>query len=404
LALDFIGRGDTLDPRITFSRTTTGTRFNSAGVLESVAIDGPRFDYDPVTLAARGLLIEEQRTNSIRNNTGVGAVAGTPGTLPTNWTAPATLSGLNREIVGFGTQLGIAYIDIRYSGTTTSTASTVIHPESTTSVVAATGQSWTASALLAVVGGSTSGLLGVIQRVTGRSVVGGLLENTDTSVTLTSTMVRFAASRTMADVLTERVTSDIVLVYPLSAAIDITLRIGLPQLELGAFATSVIPTTTAAVTRTADVASMTGTNFSDWYNASEGTAYVEAAALATAYNASTLTFSDGTNNNRIVIRGMTTGSQSASIGVANTATQWSSVFGSQTAAATKWALGYSVNDIASTRNAATPLTDAGALIPVVNQLRIGADGDGTLTYNGHIRRIAYYPRRLSNDQLRGITV
>jgi hypothetical protein len=49
------------------------------------------------------------------------------------------------------------------------------------------------------------------------------------------------------------------------------------------------------------------------------------------------------------------------------------------------------------------LTDASALIPVVNQLRIGSDGDGAVTYNGHIRQIVYYPRRLTNSDLQTIT-
>jgi hypothetical protein len=43
------------------------------------------------------------------------------------------------------------------------------------------------------------------------------------------------------------------------------------QVEQGAFPTSYIPTTTATVTRDADVASITGTNFSSWYRQDEGT-------------------------------------------------------------------------------------------------------------------------------------
>lgn len=43
------------------------------------------------------------------------------------------------------------------------------------------------------------------------------------------------------------------------------------QLEAGAFPTSYIPTEASAVTRNADVATVTGTNFSDFFNAAEGT-------------------------------------------------------------------------------------------------------------------------------------
>jgi hypothetical protein len=45
------------------------------------------------------------------------------------------------------------------------------------------------------------------------------------------------------------------------------------QVEAGAFPTSYIPTTGATATRAADVASMTGTNFSSWYNVNQGTTF-----------------------------------------------------------------------------------------------------------------------------------
>src|SRR5579864_9297000 len=62
---DFIS-SETLDPRITTSGGTNGTRVNSAGVI--VAASTPRFDFDPATLAAKGLLIEEARTGyALRN-------------------------------------------------------------------------------------------------------------------------------------------------------------------------------------------------------------------------------------------------------------------------------------------------------------------------------------------------
>ena len=64
LLLDFANSGR-LDPRVTFTRASTATYFDETGVLQSAAIDAPRFDYDPATLAARGFLIEEARTNSL---------------------------------------------------------------------------------------------------------------------------------------------------------------------------------------------------------------------------------------------------------------------------------------------------------------------------------------------------
>jgi hypothetical protein len=47
------------------------------------------------------------------------------------------------------------------------------------------------------------------------------------------------------------------------------------QVEVGNGVTSYIPTTNAAVTRAVDIASMTGTNFSTWYNAPTGTYFVD---------------------------------------------------------------------------------------------------------------------------------
>lgn len=51
---------------ITFTRASTATRWNSAGALVTAAIDAARFDYDPLTLAPLGILIESARTNKIR--------------------------------------------------------------------------------------------------------------------------------------------------------------------------------------------------------------------------------------------------------------------------------------------------------------------------------------------------
>ena len=72
LNLDFTT--GTLDSRLTFTRSGTGTYINSSGYVTTASTNVARFDYDPATLAPRGLLIEGQATNLIK---GSQTIAGT---------------------------------------------------------------------------------------------------------------------------------------------------------------------------------------------------------------------------------------------------------------------------------------------------------------------------------------
>lgn len=73
LTLDFTT--GVLDPRLTFTRGSgtnisgTGPSFiGSNGYVQYAGTNVPRFDYDPSTLAARGLLMESQATNLLTNS------------------------------------------------------------------------------------------------------------------------------------------------------------------------------------------------------------------------------------------------------------------------------------------------------------------------------------------------
>jgi hypothetical protein len=406
LILDF-QKAEVVDPRVTFTRASTATFFNNAGVLTSAANNIPRIDFNPSTLVCNGLLIEEQRTNSIRNNTMQGAVAGTPGTLPTNWiTIGAGLGTLTQQIVGTGTSNGITYIDVRISGTT-STISFGISPESNTQISAASGQNWTSSSYLARVGGTTSNLT-ISQRVVERNNVGTAVANTPTNITssLGTSLSRFSVTRTLTDATTAFVTTDVLFEFLAGAAIDITLRIGLPQLEQGAFATSVIPTTTTALTRNADVASMTGTNFSSWFNAVEGTLVTQSLATRQISNAGTglASIDDGTINN--MIRNFVSATAFGRFGVFNSGvTQVDLTPGIAITANTilKLANAYALNNFASVSNGSAAQTDSSGTIPTVNRMTIGFDLNGVYL-NGYIQRISYYPVRLSNTTLQALTV
>lgn len=63
---------------LTFTRSTTGARINSAGVLETIAINQPRFTHDPLTRAPRGILIEGGNTNSLLHTEAIDNAAWNP--------------------------------------------------------------------------------------------------------------------------------------------------------------------------------------------------------------------------------------------------------------------------------------------------------------------------------------
>jgi hypothetical protein len=400
---------------ITFTRASTATYFDSAGVLQSAAIDAPRLDYDPATLAAQGLLIEEARTNSIRNNTMVGAVAGTPGTVPTNWDVVVSGSGITQEVVGTGTEDGITYIDLRFYGTGSGSATPQIRPETTTGIVASAGQTWAASYYLRIVGGSTTGTSPSFNQIwQERDAAGVVLDTVSVVISAPTTAAlktqRSISTRTLTNAGTARLTNRLQWLFTNGVAVDITLRIGLPQLELGAFATSVIPTVNAfalGVTRERDVASVN--TLSPWYNASSGTLYGEItdAAISVGGVARRIaTIGDAPNTDIIAVAYAGGTGVSTAFVTDNNVNQASFLSPSGAyAQPTKVALAYAANDFQASVNGSAFSAVTSGTVPTVTQMSLG---DAIITavgrnLNGHLRRVTYYPRRLSQAELIAIT-
>ncbi len=244
-------------PALPYARAGTCWCYNESGVLVSAAANEPPFDHWPATGAPRGLQIEPTRTNGVPNNTMVGAATGTPGTKPTGWfTVPR---GTTQTVVGFGTINGINYIDLKFTGTPDNDL--IISPMGTTAVDALTGEDWLASAYLAIVGGDFTNIDSVELAQSERTEAGPEVKThngADLVGVLTSTMQRIEHARTLdGGGTTAHITSPILINWT-SGAIDITLRIGLPQEEKGTFATTPIKTVNAgAVTRSAPVVVMT---------------------------------------------------------------------------------------------------------------------------------------------------
>lgn len=175
------------------------------------------------------------------------------------------------------------------------------------------------------------------------------------------------------------------------------------QAEAGAFPTSYIPTTTAAATRLADVASVTGTNFSSWYNQSEGTIVAQfdtySPTAARVFQAG-----DGTGNNRI--DGLMAASNFAAFATVGGVSQVNGASPGTLAAGVigNVALSYKLNDYAWLLNGGAVATDTSATVPSVDRLGLGYRFDAAGSINGHIQSITYYNKRLPNATLQSLTV
>jgi hypothetical protein len=400
LLLDFMA--GTMSPLITFTRASSATYFDSAGVLQSAANNVPRFDYNPSTLAAQGLLIEESRTNSIRNNTMVGAVAGTPGTAPTNWSRSASpTSGISNEIVGTGTESGITYIDLRFTGTATATISFNINLETTTQVAASPSQTWAVSTYVKL----TAGVLNSATfsfTVGEYSSVPAFLRNNFSSTT-TPTSAGLATQRVAylftTGASTASIQPQISVNLTNGLTYDFTLRIGLPQLELGAFATSVIPTTTTALTRAADVASVN--TLTPWYNQSESSFYAEVNNQVLGTDKRPFWVTDATNTPAYGLR-MASNNTFATAAF-NSGTFSAIAPGTVTVGIMKQAGAIATNDVAAVANGGAVGTASSWTNFTAAKITLGLDQFGGNVLNGYLRRIVYYPRRLSNAELQSIT-
>lgn len=181
-----------------------------------------------------GPAVADGRINLVRNSSGQGAVTGSPGTPPTNWST-VFQSGLTRTIVGRGVLNGIDYVDIQISGTPASTGVNTIQFEPATQIAAVTGQVETVSAYMAIVAGGTTNVSVITFRNQERSSGGSvLMQNAgpDFKGALTSTMSRQSLTTTMSNASTAFVSPLIAFsATNTTTPIDITLRIGLPQIE-----------------------------------------------------------------------------------------------------------------------------------------------------------------------------
>jgi hypothetical protein len=259
------------DGDLTFTRASEATRVNSDGEIEVVGSGVPRLDYSQGSCPA--LLLEPQRTNSVRNSTMQGAVTGNPGTLPTNWSFGLP-TGFNREIVGVGTENGLSYVDVRYYGTPTGGSFLGISPDSNTQISAISGQTWSYSVYVKLVSGTIPTNSSTFQ-ATEYNSAGVFLATSSNSYnlnTLTS-LTRLVNTRTLNEATCAFTNWVLRTNYTTGVAYDFTIRFAQPQIEQGAYVTTPIFTSGATVTRLQDGQKVE--NIADLIGQTEGTIFID---------------------------------------------------------------------------------------------------------------------------------
>lgn len=381
LALDFTTAS--LDSRVTFTRAgNTATVVNSSGVLVAVNADTPRFDYTLNTGGVcRGLLIEEARTNVAFNSSNV---------LSGNWLQSLYNGGAQNfyTVTSVSTPSpgpGNANYFIA-----TATPGNISARQ--TGVSLASGTTQTVSAYVYVP--SQAGLSSWRFDVNYQGDYGA-----GTTSTVFNQWVRVANTTTLTGL---RTTVDFNVLQGNGAPVISGTQFYMTnmQIEQGAFVTSYIPTTTATVTRNADVATMTGTNFSNWFNATEGT-LVTWFNIPIDYSTGFPTFScisDGTTTNRIVLTS-NSGGNNLNLEMFASGSLQAGFYPSYTSENTKVGFAYKLNNTNFGKDGTNGTTDTTCSVPTCDRLNIGSNQSSSNFLNGYVQKFFYYPQRLINAEL-----
>jgi hypothetical protein len=353
----------------------------------------PRLDYNPSTLAAQGFLVEEARTNLCLQSEDWGSAT---------WSKSGSTITANATTAPTGTTVADKLVEDTSTGTHITTQSISL-------------------------GGSVDNsayVISVFAKASERTRC-QLFDNAQASSGITSfdlsngTVVSGTGTITAVGNGWYRCS-----VFPLkSTSITSTLTIRListgsttnytgdgtsgifvfgAQLEVGAFPTSYIPTTTTALTRAADVASVN--TLSPWFNATEGTWFAD-ATINFAVTGFPVIVDGRVSSTDIVQVGYVT--ENLSVGYVKAGNVDQAVLyntGLTGVRNRRIAFGVKTNDFAISTNGGPIVSDALGSMPTnITSISLG-NAAGANVLNGYLRRIAYYPRRLSNAELQSITV
>lgn len=381
-------------PTPVFTRASTATFVGSNGLIQSAAINTARFDHDPITLACKGLLIEESRTNLTARSEGLDATpwaVQNATTITSNNTASPD-GNVTAELFTVGatsTIYGIQNSSVSWTSGTTYTVSCFFKAREITRVNITVNN----TGVLPI--NATFDLTGsgsIVGTPTGTAAIqrygNGWYRCSVSAAALSTALTAFRFSAVSGTSTT----------YP-GNSVDSFYGWG-AQVEVGAFPTSYIPTTTASVVRSADLCTITGANFTSFYNQSEGTFYAESSPSAVNGTTTAFGLSNGTANERWLNRF----AQNEQVTITSAGTE-SALDALNPVAGTlyKVATAGKINDFAMSINGLAVITDTSQPMPVVDRAGIGSALAVTGGTSVTIASIRYYKKRLPNAKLQTLT-
>jgi hypothetical protein len=400
---------------ITFGRASSATYVGSNGLIQTAAANTPRFDHHPVTQQSLGLLIEETRTNILLHSENMGDAGWYKSglTITANATTAPDGNTTADRLVESATALAKS-IRQTTPGTVSIgkvvTASFYIKPSGRTK----------AQIRFDNAGGAFSDEYGARFDLTATTATPDAVQGVEAAVITDAGNGWYRCSISHTTNLDNGQIQSVITLMDDSWSNNYLgngtsgLFVWGAQLEVGAFATSYIPTTTAAATRVEDFAGIFTHNFTAFYNNTEGSVVAEGKT----YNAAAVTsggwanqifrFDDTTadNNNGFGIAAATDGTRGEFRISSTDATQ---VFRARpTGGLTKASLAIKANNYNSYVDGlqSTNSTTLGSpFTPTFMYIGSAPNASGTAVgfWNGHISRIRYWNTRLSDGLLQHLT-
>ena len=392
--LEFNFLSETLDDRITFTRNSIASYYDSNGDIQSVAIDVPRYD------SGAGVLIEPTRTNSLTYSNNYSNAA---------WTKSSTTATVSTIVAPDGS---LMYHIKENSANSTHTLSR--------SITTIAGQTYTISFFVKSDGSNRYVRIqpGGISHFSANNHFASFNINEGTYFTSGVGAINYSivdhgdgvyriSVTAIATTSTTAIGSVLFLITPPSTATYTGdgvsgVYVGNAQLEVGYGATSYINTTSSAMTRYADEMYVSGANFSDWFNPLEGTFLLEyELGGSDAYHV-VLDISDGTTSNRVttLVNAIPTLLyEQVVIGGTNTVNLYDSTLPRPSTDISKLAFTYKEQQFSASLDGAELVHRNVAGVPTVNRIDIGRLSDASQHINGHIRSIKYWDEVLPNDDL-----